>query len=42
MAVPSLCHQAKRLDWIKACRVERETPRIFAIDAWETVFARRL
>ena len=34
--------QAKRLDWIKECRVERETPRIFAIDAFDTVLARRL
>ena len=34
--------QAKRLDWIKWCRVEREMLRIFAIDAFETVLARRL
>src|SRR5215472_2491984 len=33
--------QAKRLDWINACRVERETPRILAIDAFETVLANR-
>jgi hypothetical protein len=37
-----VCTQAKRLDWIKWCRVEREMPRIFAIDAFETVLARRL
>src|SRR6266404_5567063 len=34
--------QAKRLDWIKWCRVEREMPRIFAIDVFATVLARRL
>lgn len=36
-----LASQAKCLDWIKACKVERETPRIFAMDAFETVLANR-
>jgi hypothetical protein len=42
LLLPSTRTQAKRLDWMKWWSVDRETSRIFAIDAFETVLAKRV